>query len=1423
MIVTNCCKWNNLFSSVASLYLSPEINLMDGKNSLQITRSGTGAYDDDGHAKRTGNLQSAVAHIITAVIGSGVLSLAWSTSQLGWIGGPVALLCCAIVTYISSFLLSDCYRTPDPVTGKRNYSYMDAVRVYLGYKRTCVAGFLQFLTLYGTSIAYVLTTATSLSAILRSNCYHKKGHEAPCKYGGNLYMALFGLVQIVMSFIPDLHNMAWVSVVAALMSFTYSFIGLGLGIATVIKNGRIMGSLTGIPTDKIADKFWLVFQALGDIAFAYPYSILLLEIQDTLESPPPENQTMKKASMVAIFITTFFYLCCGCFGYAAFGNDTPGNLLTGFGFFEPFWLIDLANACIILHLVGGYQIYSQPIYSTVDRWASRKFPNSGFVNNFYKVKLPLLPGFQLNLFRFCFRTTYVISTTGLAIFFPYFNQILGVLGAINFWPLAIYFPVEMYFVQNKIAAWSSKWIVLRTFSFACFLVTGMGLVGSLEGIMDVKTSLPIVTSAAGAYDDDGHAKRTGNLWSAVAHIITAVIGSGVLSLAWSTSQLGWIGGPVALLCFAIITYVSSSLLSDCYRTPDPVTGKRNYSYMAAVRVNLGKRKTWLAGFLQFLTLYGTSCAYVLTTANSLRAILKANCYHKEGHQAPCGYGDNLYMVMFGVVQIGMSFIPDLHNMVWVSVVAAIMSFTYSFIGLGLGIATVIVRNRDQKEKMIHRTVVALAENGRIMGSITGIPAANIANKLWLVFQALGDIAFAYPYALLLLEIQDTLESTPPENKTMKKASMVAIFMTTFFYLCCGCFGYAAFGNDTPGNLLTGFGFYEPYWLVAFANACIIIHLVGGYQMYSQPIYTAADRWCSRKFPNSVFANKFYRVQAPLFPGYELNLFRFCFRTAYVISTTGIAMLFPYFNQVLGVLGAINFWPLAIYFPVEMYLQQKNIGAWTRKWILLRTFSFACFLVTVMGLVGDWVLAIRSKTMREEGSGYDSTPFLDTQYAECHVERTGTVWTAVAHIVTGVIGSGVLSLAWSIAQLGWVGGPLTIVFFAAITLLSSFLLSNTYRSPDPELGPHRSSSYLDAVNLHKGEGNSRFCAVFVNVSLYGFGIAYVITAAISMRAIQKSNCSQDNGNEVTCGFGDGYFMLIFGAMQVLLSQIPNFHNIQWLSILAAIMSFAYAFIGMGLSVGQVTENGHAEGSIEGIPTSSGIEKLWLVAQALGDIAFSYPFSVILIEIQDTLKSPPPENVTMKRASTISVIVTTFFYLCCGCFGYAAFGNDTPGNLLTGFALYKKHWLVDFANACIVIHLVGAYQVYSQPLFANVENWLRFKFPDSEFVNRTYSLKLPLLPAFPLNFLRLTFRTAYVASTTGIAMIFPYFNQILGVLAGIIYYPLSIYFPVEMYLSLGNIEAWTAKWVMLRTFSIVGFLVGLFTLVGSIEGIVSAKLS
>lgn len=63
---------------------------------------------------------------------------------------------------------------------------------------------------------------------------------------------------------------------------------------------------------------------------------------------------MKKANVISICTTTTFYLMCGCLGYAAFGNDAPGNMLTGF--YEPFWLVDVANIFIVIHLAGAYQV-----------------------------------------------------------------------------------------------------------------------------------------------------------------------------------------------------------------------------------------------------------------------------------------------------------------------------------------------------------------------------------------------------------------------------------------------------------------------------------------------------------------------------------------------------------------------------------------------------------------------------------------------------------------------------------------------------------------------------------------------------------------------------------------------------------------------------------------------------------------------------------------------------------------------------------------------------------------------------------------------------------------------------------------------------------------------------------------------------------
>lgn len=439
--------------------------------------------------KRTGTTWTASAHVITGVIGAGVLSLAWSVAQLGWIAGPIVIVIFAAITQVSTILVCDCYMSPDPAHGPtRHSSFIDAVKFYLGEKHKRICGIFLMESFYGCGIAYTIVTASCVKAIMRSDCYHTKGHDADCNYGDNMFMLMFGLTQVVVSQIPDFHNMAWLSIIAAIMSFAYASIGFGLGFATVVENMEIKGSIGGVPAQTSATKVWQVFEALGDIAFSYPYTLIVLEIQDTLKSPPSENRTMKKVTSIAILIITFFYLCCGCFGYAAFGNRTPGNLLTGFGFYEPYWLVDFANACIILHLVGGYQVYSQPVFAFAEKWISAKFPESRFVNQFYTCRIPLVPPFQLNLLRLCFRTAYVASTTGMAMLFPYFNQVLGLLGALNFWPIAVYYPVEMYFVQSKTVPWTSTWTALQGFSMLGLLLSVVGLAGSVVGLMKAKFS-----------------------------------------------------------------------------------------------------------------------------------------------------------------------------------------------------------------------------------------------------------------------------------------------------------------------------------------------------------------------------------------------------------------------------------------------------------------------------------------------------------------------------------------------------------------------------------------------------------------------------------------------------------------------------------------------------------------------------------------------------------------------------------------------------------------------------------------------------------------------------------------------------------------------------------------------------------------------
>ncbi|XP_044512066.1 amino acid permease 8-like [Mangifera indica] len=440
---------------------------------------------EDGHI-RTGTLWTCTAHAFTAILGSGILSLPWSVAQLGWIMGPFVLVTFAAITYYAAVIFSDCYRSPDPITGRRNRTYIDAVRAILGPTDLLVCSILQYIMLWGTMIGYTITATISAASLKKSTCFHAKGQNASCGVSGNLYMLIFGAIEIILSQCPNLEKITFLSIIASVTSFLYSAIALSLSIAKFSSHLEFKGTFkvansgTGLPT---STKIWKAFQGLGNIAFAYSYSNILLEIQDTLKSPPHENTVMKKATLYAVGATTLFYISLGCMGYAAYGNDAPGNILAGY--YNLFWLVDIANLAVVIHLIGAYQVFSQPLFAVHETWIGTRWPTS-FFNTDHTAKLPFIKKYTIRftLSKLLLRTVFVTFTTAIAMMFPFFTAILGLLGAVSFWPLTVYLPVSMYIVQAKIKRGSSKWILFQILGLSCLIVTLLSAIGSFADILE---------------------------------------------------------------------------------------------------------------------------------------------------------------------------------------------------------------------------------------------------------------------------------------------------------------------------------------------------------------------------------------------------------------------------------------------------------------------------------------------------------------------------------------------------------------------------------------------------------------------------------------------------------------------------------------------------------------------------------------------------------------------------------------------------------------------------------------------------------------------------------------------------------------------------------------------------------------------------
>ncbi|KAL6766799.1 hypothetical protein ACKKBG_A37395 [Auxenochlorella protothecoides x Auxenochlorella symbiontica] len=404
----------------------------------------------------SGTTFTAVGHTITSVIGAGILNLPYAVSILGWVAGPVCLLIFSFITQYTSQLLADC----GVIRGVRQRTYTDVVEATFGRRGYVIIAWVQHSNLILVTLAFQITGALSMQTVATSVC--KIHGITNCLSSYWVWAVVFAGLQLLLIQMPDLSYFWWASLVGATMSFCYSTIALGLSIA----QGNTYGTVGGQPLEPAAKAFG-VLNALGSIVFAYSFSMILIEIQDTIKGTQKAGpiQSMQIAVKISVASMTFFYLAVATAGYLAFGNDVPAYLLTGFE--HPRWLILTANIMVVVHMLPAYQVYAQPFVVFVEfhyaQWA--RAPR-------------MLRGVT---FRILFRSAFVVLLGVLGMCLPFFGDIVGLVGAIGFWPATVYYPIECWIRVYKPSERRKFW--LRVLNIACFVVTLAATVGSVQLII----------------------------------------------------------------------------------------------------------------------------------------------------------------------------------------------------------------------------------------------------------------------------------------------------------------------------------------------------------------------------------------------------------------------------------------------------------------------------------------------------------------------------------------------------------------------------------------------------------------------------------------------------------------------------------------------------------------------------------------------------------------------------------------------------------------------------------------------------------------------------------------------------------------------------------------------------------------------------
>ncbi|KAI9246265.1 transmembrane amino acid transporter protein-domain-containing protein [Phascolomyces articulosus] len=350
----------------------------------------------------TGSWATAYFNVVCVVAGTGTLGLPHAFAQGGWLGILILILAWAMAVYSGIILIQCLYCKP----GERLHDYKQIGKAAYGWPGYAFAALMHFLNLFGCPALYLVLASTNLNSLL--------SHTS-----GALTREIWAIIVACALLVPmfafrTLKEITFMSAVGAITTMIAVFIVV---IESPIDHNRH-------PEREVVHDgvIWTGFpSALATIAFSFGGNNTYPHVEHALKKP----HQWKWAVTAGLSTCTALYFMTAIPGYWSYGNAAKSPIYDSLPDGEAAQIV--AKIVMTIHVILAIPIYACSFALEFERFCRIDEQRLGKILAF--------------LGRAAVRTATMVILAILAIFIPYFDAFMSLIGALCNCSLVFLIPV----------------------------------------------------------------------------------------------------------------------------------------------------------------------------------------------------------------------------------------------------------------------------------------------------------------------------------------------------------------------------------------------------------------------------------------------------------------------------------------------------------------------------------------------------------------------------------------------------------------------------------------------------------------------------------------------------------------------------------------------------------------------------------------------------------------------------------------------------------------------------------------------------------------------------------------------------------------------------------------------------------------------